>query len=501
MGGIEEFLLEGAANRPEAIALIDPCGKLRYGELEKLSRRVAGRLKVSGASEGDRILIAAKNSVGYCVLFLGTLLAGCIPCPVHPGWPGERFRRIVDSSGPSAVFADEAGREALQNSFHPLIPLHEFVFGKSASKIQWRRGEIGSDSPLTAIMHTSASSGEPKGVMLGESAVRWVTEAIAGVLKYDNKDVILCGLPFAFDYALYQLFLALKSGAAMIINPDFGSPPEIPGLLGRHGVTVFPLVPSLASLLLRSRLLERADLPPLRLVTSTGEVFPAAHVLRLRETLKGAEILPMYGLTECKRVSITPPGTPAGRERSVGLPLPGTEIRLVNERGMEAGCGETGALHVAGPHLMDGYWRDREETQEKWYTGVGGKRWLDTGDLLSRDEEGFLYFEGRRDGLLKIRGERIHPAEVEVVLAGIPGVAEAAVILTNQKETRAKLFALIHPEAGAQLDETAILRECQKRLPPAWRPDGVVLSFAPLPRNSSGKLDRNSAGALALALS
>jgi acyl-CoA synthetase (AMP-forming)/AMP-acid ligase II len=500
MGGVEEFLLLGAADRPEAAALIDPCTRLSYGELERVSRRVAARLKASGALEGDRILIGAKNSVGYCALFLGALLAGSVPCPVHPGWPKERFRRIIASCEPSAVFADETGSAALGDFFTPLIPLNEFVFGKNAAKIPWRRDGLDPGPPLTAIMHTSASSGEPKGVMLGRNAVRWVTEAIEGVLKYESRDVILCGLPFAFDYSLYQLFLALKSGAALAIGPDFASPVEIPCLLERHRVTVFPLVPSLAALLLRSRLLEGADLPALRLVTSTGEVFPPAHVLRLREMLKGAEVLPMYGLTECKRVSITPPGTPAGREDSVGLPLPGTEIRLVNERGMEAGRGETGALHVAGPHLMEGYWRDREETEEKWYTGAGGRRWLDTGDLLSRDEEGFLYFEGRRDALLKIRGERLHPAEVEAVLAGIPGVAEAAVLLANQKEPCAKLCALIHPDAGAKLDEADILRECRKRLPPAWRPDGVVLSAAPLPRNTGGKLDRHAAGALALAL-
>jgi acyl-CoA synthetase (AMP-forming)/AMP-acid ligase II len=208
----------------------------------------------------------------------------------------------------------------------------------------------------------------------------------------------------------------------------------------------------------------------------------------------------MYGLTECKRVSVTPPGTPSGRERSAGLPLPGTEVRILNELGLEVGCGETGTLHVAGPHLMEGYWQAREETEEKWYTGAGGVRWLDTGDLFTRDSEGFLYFEGRRDALLKILGERVHPAEVEAVLSGIPGVAEAAVALTERKTGCPKLCALVHPDTGAEIDEDQILRECKKRLPPAWRPGAVALSPAPLPRTPGGKLDRRAAEALLLSL-
>ena len=194
-------------------------------------------------------------------------------------------------------------------------------------------------------------------------------------------------------------------------------------------MTGFPIVPTMAALILQMRDLEPGRFPDLRYITNTAAALPPAHIARLQELFPGVRLYSMYGQTECKRCTYLPPEELATRPGSVGIAIPNTEAYVVDENGARVAPGETGELVIRGPHVMQGYWRDEAATARALKPGpLPGEKVLHTGDLFRTDAEGFLYFVGRKDDIIKSRGEKVSPKEVENVLYALPGVREAAVV-------------------------------------------------------------------------
>src|SRR5439155_10777265 len=218
---------------------------------------------------------------------------------------------------------------------------------------------------------------------------------------------VWCCMPLSFDYGLYQVFLACASGAHLVLGEAADAGPPLLRQLEEHGATVLPLVPSLAANL--TRLIGRSARPPtrLRMVTNTGATLSPAASARLRELVPRLDVVPMFGLTECKRVSIAEPNADLTRPRSVGTPLPGTEAYVVDPEGRRLPPGETGELVVRGPHVMAGYWRARELTAARFRRDGSGSPLLYTGDHCRLDADGHLYFVGRTDDIYKQRGLRV----------------------------------------------------------------------------------------------
>jgi acyl-CoA synthetase (AMP-forming)/AMP-acid ligase II len=353
----------------------------------------------------------------------------------------------------------------------------------------------GIDLDLAMIIYTSGSTGFPKGVMMTHRNIDAAATSITTYLQNTPDDIILNCLPISFDYGLYQVLMAAKLGAALVLEKSFAFPQAVFNTMRAERVTGLPLVPTMAALILQMRDLAPGAFPDLRYITNTAAALPPAHIARLQELFPRVRLYSMYGLTECKRCTYLPPEELVRRPGSVGIAIPNTEAFVVDDEGWPAPRGATGELVIRGPHVMQGYWRDQAATDRALKPGPNPwERVLYTGDLFRTDEDGFLYFVGRKDDIIKSRGEKVSPKEVENVLYALPGVREAAVVGVPDPVLGMAIKAVIAPEAGVTLRKDAVLRHCAAHLEDFMVPKHVEFRDA-LPKSENGKIDRRGIAA------
>jgi long-chain acyl-CoA synthetase len=291
----------------------------------------------------------------------------------------------------------------------------------------------------------------------------------------------------SFDYGLYQLLICVRAGATVVLEHGFAFPGKVVQLLEGERITGLPGVPTLFGVLTGLRGLAERELPSLRFLTNTGQALSQPLIEALRATFPSAQLFSMYGLTECKRVSYLPPSELDARPGSVGRAIPGTEAWV------DAPAGDVGELLVRGAHVMQGYWNDPEATAERLRPG----RWpwervLATGDLFRADEDGYLYFVGRRDDMIKSRGEKVPPREVEDALHAYDDVLEAAVVGVPDPLLGSAVVAHVTARDGAVLEPRTLRRWCAERLEAHMVPARVVVHEGALPRTPNGKVDRRA---------
>jgi acyl-CoA synthetase (AMP-forming)/AMP-acid ligase II len=348
------------------------------------------------------------------------------------------------------------------------------------------------DVDLASIIYTSGSTGEPKGVMLTHRNMLTACASISEYLRIAPDDVILCALPLAFDYGLYQMIMAFAAGARLVLERSFAFPTQVLELFAREKITGFPGVPTIFAVIAGMKSLDAFDFSSIRYVTNTAAALPVQHITMLRKMFPDARIYSMYGLTECKRCTYLPPEDIDRKPESVGIAIPNTELWLVDDKDQKLGANQVGQLVIRGATVMKGYWEKPEATARKLRPGpVPGEQVLYTGDLCRLDDEGYLYFVGRMDDIIKSRGEKVAPKEVEAALYSIEGVKEAAVIgvpddLLGQA---VKAFVVLHD--GATLDARAIIRECQARLESFMVPKHVEI-VAELEKGATGKIQKTN---------
>jgi acyl-CoA synthetase (AMP-forming)/AMP-acid ligase II len=257
-------------------------------------------------------------------------------------------------------------------------------------------------------------------------------------------------------------------------------------------VTVFPGVPTVYAMLLSMHARDRLCFPSVTRVTNTAAALPAVFQQQLREVFPNALIYRMYGLTECKRVSYLEPELADAKPESVGRAIPGTEVFLLTPDGATVPPGEAGILHVRGPHVMLGYWKQPELSARMLRPGTfPGERVLCTQDWFRMDQDGLLYFVGRSDDIIKTRGEKVSPVEVENVLHGMPGIREAAVVGIPDAILGQAIRAYVALEPGATLSDKEIIKYCLARLENFMAPKEVV--FLPeLPKTNTGKISKKT---------
>jgi acyl-CoA synthetase (AMP-forming)/AMP-acid ligase II len=312
--------------------------------------------------------------------------------------------------------------------------------------------------------------------------------SIASYLELEQDEVILGVLPLAFDYGLYQMIMAFRTGARLVLERSFAYPAQILKVMVDEGVTGFPGVPTIFSLLAGLKNLRDYDLSRIRYVTNTAAALPVKHIRMLRDLFPAARIYSMYGLTECKRCTYLPPQDLERKPESVGIAIPNTEMWIVDEHGARVGPGVVGQLVIRGPTVMKGYWEKPEATAKKLKPGpLPGEQVLYTGDYCRMDEEGYLYFVGRMDDVIKSRGEKVAPKEVESALMDIPGVKEAAVIGVPDDLLGQAVKAYVVLENGFLIPEREIQKECQRRLESFMVPKYIV-TVPSLPRTDTGKI-------------
>ena len=347
------------------------------------------------------------------------------------------------------------------------------------------------DADLAALIYTSASTGDPKGAMLTHLNMVSAATSITTYLENRPDDIILNTLPLSFDYGLYQVLMGFKIGGTVVLDKSFTYPHTVLQKISQEKVTGFPIVPTMAALLLEMDL-SKYDFSSLRYVTNTGAVLPTDHIKKLCTLLPHARLYSMYGLTECKRVSYLPPEQLKIRPSSVGKGMPNQEVYLVDKQGNRMGPGSTGELVVRGSHVMKGYWDLPDETSRVLKPGLWpNESVLHTGDLFRMDAEGFLYFVGRMDDMIKTSGKKVSPLEVENVLHEIDGVAEAVVIGIPDAILGQRVKAVIRVKQGATIREQDIIRYCVCRLEDHMVPRVVEL-VKELPRTESGKVNKGA---------
>ncbi|GAA4929222.1 class I adenylate-forming enzyme family protein [Actinoplanes utahensis] len=469
---------------PGRLAVRDGSGADTYAELADASRAVAAGLARRGIRAGDRVLLRLPGGRDFARVLYGVMRAGAVVVPVgttvgehHLRWMRRDAEpRLVVALGDPARTAEAVG-----------VPATDVV---SPAELLAQCGpDTGAPVPGDAVamlLYTSGSTGMPRAVVCPHDRVRFAAEAIQARLGYNEADVVLSRVPVAFDYGLYQLFLCALSGAQLVLRPDL-----VDASMLREArtvaATVLPLVPSLAAILLR---LARRDTgaPPVRLVTNTGAALSAAHASGLRRIFPDARIVPMYGMTECKRITIAEPDEDLRFPGTVGRPLDGTEVSVVDASGHPVAPGVTGEIVVTGPHVMAGYWRSPEATAGRFHQRAQEGVMLRTGDYGRLDEGGRLYFAGRRDDIFKRRGVRMNTHEIEAVLLDVPEVSAAAVVPPGEDGT---LTAYVVSDREA----TEVLADVASRIEPAKVPDRCVV-LPRLPTTANGKVDRDALRAL-----
>lgn len=498
---IETVLRNRADAAPERIAVSAGDMSLSYGELDEMSDRLASALRARGVRRGDRVVIFMDNIWEMPVAIFGVLKAGAIFCPVNPSLKADGLRFVLDDCRPSAVLTQGkyAGLcEDARGQASPIIVAarptggspHALSFEECLTQRAGERPEAGTESDLAMIIYTSGSTGDAKGVMMSHANIDAASASIAAYLENTADDVILGALPLSFTYGLYQLLVAIRVGARLVLQKNFAFPHAVLAVARAEGVTGLPLVPTMAAMILALKDVE--PLPSLRYITNAAAALPAPHVAGLRDLFPNARLYLMYGLTECARATYLPPEELDRRPSSVGKAIPGTEAVVVDETGRPLPPDAVGELVVNGPHVMQGYWEKSAATEAALWAGPRrGERWLRTGDLFRSDSEGFLYFVGRKDDIVKVGGEKVALGQIEAVLQACPGVAEVVVTGAPDPILGTAIRALI-VASDPGLAEQDILRHCAGKLPASMVPKEIEFR-AELPLTASGKVSRRLA--------
>jgi acyl-CoA synthetase (AMP-forming)/AMP-acid ligase II len=286
--------------------------------------------------------------------------------------------------------------------------------------------------------------------------------------------------------------MAVRMGATLVLEKSFAFPAAIFETMRRENVTGFPLVPTMAAMLLQMRNLETLNVPTLRYITNTAAALPEEHIQRLRGLFPQATLYSMYGLTECKRCTYLPPSQLDTRAGSVGIAIPNTEAYVADDAGEPVANGVIGELVIRGPHVMQGYWENPTATAERIRPGRNPwEKVLFTGDLFYADGEGYLYFVGRKDDIIKTRGEKVAPKEVETALHAHPGVSEAVVVGVADPVLGQAVKAIVVLSDPA-VTEGELIRHCAKRLEDFMVPKSIEFRSS-LPKTDTGKVSRRLA--------
>jgi long-chain acyl-CoA synthetase len=345
------------------------------------------------------------------------------------------------------------------------------------------------EQDLAALIYTSGSTGSPKGVMMSHLNIISAATSITTYLENRPDDIILNVLPLSFDYGLYQILMGFKVGSTVVLERSFTYPMAVINRILQEKVTGFPIVPTISAILLQMNL-AGYDFSSLRYITNTAAALPTQHIIGLQKLFPKAKIYSMYGLTECKRVSYLPPDQIDIRPMSVGKAMPNVEVSIVDDQGQRVSRGAVGELVVRGSNVMRGYWEMPEETARVLKTGpVSGECVLYTGDLFRADDEGFLYFVGRKDDIIKSRGEKISPKEIETVLYGIEGIAEAAVFGVPDELLGQAVKAVLTVREGSLLNAQDVLVHCARHLEDHMIPREIEFRER-LPRTLTGKISK-----------
>jgi len=512
---VHEFLERSAARLPEKEALIAGARRLAFGEIDAAANRLANALVSLGVRYGDRVAVLLDNSPETVISLFGVLKADAVFLVVNPTTKPNKVEYILGNCRAAALITSAGKWRTIREAASRVPSLKAVMLtGKSVGAadedtggrydgavVRWDeiipaqsaeappRKAI--DIDLAALIYTSGTTGNPKGVMMTHRNMVSASTSITTYLENRESDIILSVLPLSFDYGLYQILMAMQFGGTVVLERSFLYPYAVINLMRSERVTALPIVPTISAILLQMEELGNERFEHLRYISNTAAALPVSHITGLRKVFPGVRIYSMYGLTECKRVSYLPPEELDRRPTSVGRGMPNEQVYLVDEHdAVITEPGAVGQLVVRGANVMMGYWELPEETAKMLRPGrYPWEKVLYTGDLFTMDEEGFLYFVARGDDIIKSRGEKVSPKEVENVLYSIDGVVEALVVGVPDEVLGQAIKAYVVLKKGASLTEKDILARCSAGLEDFMMPKYVEFRDE-LPKTSTGKITR-----------
>ena len=445
--------------------------------LPRLISSLGASLISAGLKEGDRVLIGCSLSPPSALVYLGAIYAGLVAIPVEERALIASTAALVEATSANAVWTETPLRSAGS------APSGRFLHGDmggAGSQVKGPAPRVATD--LAALMGTSGSTGVPRFVMVSHGNLIANTEAIIRSQELAGDERAILILPISYCFGASVVHSHLYQGGSVVFDRRFMFPNKVLQAAADFKCTTFAGVPTVYNVLLRRSNVWNSSLPALRRFLQAGGRLAAAKVDEMRATFPRTKFYVMYGQTEATaRISCLEPERWEGKQGSVGRPLDNVAVAIVDDQGNDLPPGQVGELLVNGPSICSGYWDDAEATRRTFRDG-----WLRTGDLARRDEDGYLWIEGRKEAFLKMRGVRVSFAEVEGKVSMIPGVDECAVLPVEHPEAGEAMALFIVPRAGTTIREEAVRRA----LPAHWALDSVRL-VPELPKTSSGKVARS----------
>lgn len=508
---LHELILHSAATHPGNTALVHRQNQQDYASLAGDIQRAAQGLLGLGLSRGERVAVYLPKQMETVHGLFAASLAGGAFVPVNPLLKPEQVGYILRDCNVRILITASMRARQMDEELADCHDLRQLVIvddDKALPEIpgvetlgwqtllsqgEGREAPAIIDTDMAAILYTSGSTGRPKGVVLSHRNMVAGARSVAQYLQNSAEDRLLAVLPFSFDYGLSQLTTAFSVGASVALM-DYLLPRDVIRAVARHRITGLAAVPPLWN--------QIANLPwpnearaSLRYITNSGGAMPKATLQALREALPDTQPVLMYGLTEAFRSTWLPPEELDRRPDSMGRAIPNAEVMVVREDGSPCSPGEPGELVHRGTLVAMGYWNDAERTAERFRPAPGQEAGIPlpeiavwSGDTVKMDEDGYLYFIGRKDDMIKTSGYRVSPTEVEETLYA-SGLVNQAVALGIPHPTLGQaIVAVITPE-GNNVDSEAVLQHCRQKLPAFMVPQHVQIQ-SDLPRNPNGKIDR-----------
>lgn len=502
---IHHFLEQSAQHFPNKIALIHEDVRATYGQINSNANQLAYWLINQGITKGDRVAIVLENCLEYVVSYYGILKAGAVAVPLSSDLKPDGLSSLLGEIDPKMVISSSRFERLLQATNLHSLNLQGLIL--KSPKLKWSstpfpilswedlmgnekffNPDVSIDeSRVASIIYTSGSVGNPKGAVLSHRNIVSNVNSICKYLYLTEKDIQMVVIPFYYVMGKSLLNTHMAVGGTVVINNKFAFTASLLNQMVDEKVTGFSGVPSTyAYLLHRSPLLKYRDrLNSLRYCSQAGGHMSRKHKERLRQVLpEHTKIYIMYGATEASaRITYLEPEHFEDKLDSIGKPVSGVTLRVLDEKGEDVPIGQTGELVAAGPNIMQGYWKDVKST-----ASVLNGNGYHTGDLGYKDKEGYFYVTGRKDNLLKIGGHRINPQEIEDAIIESELVIEASVFGIPDELLGHKLVAVVTPK-NEDCSAEQILSICSESLP-RFKLPGEIKMVRALPKNTSGKIDR-----------
>ena len=498
---VQHFLDQSCEKFPDKLAIKHGSEGIRFKDLYDKSGALGYGLQELGLARGQRVGILLDKSIAQVLSILGTLYAGLIFVTINPILKEKQIRHILRDCDIRLLIAADRYGDELKNMIRN-TGVEKIIRQKDlAEMIRASDGKVpihsGSSEDIASIIYTSGSTGLPKGIVISHRNLVEGATIVSRYLQITAQERILGLMPFNFDYGLNQLITTLYKGCTIVLF-QFFMPNSLLQILTDEKITGLPAIPTIWSAVFnpqKCKIDPDQQFPDLRYISNTGGRLPVPTVKQIRRLFPETRLFLMYGLTEAFRSTYLDPVEVDRRPDSIGKAIPDVRVEVINENGNICKAGEVGELIHSGACITGGYWNNPELTARVFRPNPlrseksrSADRVVYSGDLVKKDSEGFLYYVGRKDAMIKKHGYRVSPTEIEELLLGHPDVFEAVACGVEGAEAENEILVLV--TAKPDMDIRGLLNFCRRNAPEYMVPDRILVKDD-FPRTETGKIDRS----------